>query len=210
MSPNTIRVVLVDDHDYIHRIVTTILSQTTDIKLVGHAKNGEEAIWVCEKLHPDVVLMDVLMPGINGLEATKALQAKMPNSKILILTSLQDQDMLFEMLRSGAAGYVLKTTLKDDLAETINMIHRGKMVFSPEAFKTTPSDREQTGSSLGLTKRELDVLRAMADGMNMPETAARLKISATTAKFHMENICGKLGVRTRSQALIIAVKLKLI
>lgn len=210
MKQGEIRVVLVDDHDHIHKMIATILNQTTDIKLVGHAKNGNEAVWTCEALSPDVVLMDVLMPEANGIEATKILRKKDANIKILVLTSLDDQDMLFEMLKSGAAGYILKTTLKDDLAETIRIIHRGKMVFSSEAFQHPAQGREQSENWLGLTKRELEVLHIMAEGLNMPEIATRLNIGASTAKFHVENICKKLGVRTRSQALIIATRLKLI
>ncbi len=210
MKQGEIRVVLVDDHDHIHKMIATILSKTTDIKLVGHAKNGNEAVWTCETLSPDVVLMDVLMPEANGLEATKILRKKDANIKILVLTSLDDQDMLFEMLKSGAAGYVLKTTLKDDLAETIRIIHRGKMVFSSEAFQPLAQGKGQSETGLGLTKRELEVLHIMAEGLNMPEIATRLNIGANTAKFHVENICKKMGVRTRSQALIIATRLKII
>lgn len=206
-----IRVILVDDHLHIHKAVSTLLNSTSDIDLVGQVMNGADAINLCKSLNPDVVLMDVLMPGTNGVEATKTLKEKFPELKILVLTSLQDHEILFEMLRNGASGYITKTTLMDDLAETIRATHNGKMVFSPEAIDQLVFNKKgQAETNLNLTNREMDVLLAMAEGLNMPEIALKLKISSSTVKFHIENICIKMGVRTRSQALIIATKLKLI
>ena len=206
-----ISVILADDHIHIHKIVSALLNQTSDIKLIGRAINGEEALKLCKTLHPTVVLMDVLMPGINGVEATKTLKRNFPDVKILALTSLQDHEIVFEMLRNGASGYITKTTLMDDLAETIRAICNGKMVFSPDALNQLVFDpKGQAETNPGLTNREMDVLLAMAEGLNMPEIASKLRISSSTVKFHIENICEKMGVRTRSQALIIAAKLKLI
>jgi len=198
-----IRVILVDDHAQIHRIVHAILGATTDIKLVGQGANGQEGIALCEQYQPDVALMDVVMPIMDGIEATKVLNERFPATKILVLSSFHDHESVYAMLRNGAVGYLPKDSLAQDLAETIRATFQGKMVFSSEVGAQLVSP-PQPVVNFHLTDRELQVLVLMAEGLNVPEMAARLVVSPATAKFHMENICRKLGVRTRSEALVVA------
>lgn len=204
-----IEVVLIDDHLQIHTIVSTLLSPTPDIKLVGQGANGEEAIQLCEQCQPDVVLMDVIMPVMDGVEATKQILQRFPEIKVLVLSSYKDHESVYTMLRNGAVGYLTKTNLSKDLVETIRTTFAGKMVFSRDIVDqlVAPS---QPMADFHLTDRELEVLVLMAAGLNMPKMGAQLVISPATVKFHVENICQKLGVGTRSEALVIAAKNNLI
>ena len=208
-AENPIRVVLVDDHLQIHRIVQTILSSTADIKLVGQGANGQEGIALCEQYQPDIVLMDVVMPVIDGIEATKVLHERLPMMKILVLSSFQDHESVYAMLRNGAVGYLVKSSLAQDLAETIRATYQGKMVFSSEvgAHLVSPP---QPAVNFHLTDRELEVLVHLAEGLTNQQTALKLSISQSTLKFHMTNIFQKLGVQTRSEALVLAAKNNLI
>ena len=204
-----IRVVLVDDHAQMHRIIHAILGATSDIKLVGQGANGQEGIALCEQYQPDVALMDVVMPVMGGIEATKVLHERFPAIKVLVLSSFQDHESVYAMLRNGAVGYLTKSSLAQDLADTIRATFQGKMVFSSEVGAQLVSP-PQPAVNFHLTDRELEVLVLMAEGMNMPEMAAKLVVSPATAKFHVENICRKLGVRTRSEALVVAAKNNLV
>jgi NarL family two-component system response regulator LiaR len=179
-----------------HRIVHAILGATTDIKLVGQGANGQEGIALCEQYQPDVALMDVVMPVMGGIEATKVLHERFPSVKILVLSSFQDHESVYAMLRNGAVGYLTKSSLAQDLAETIRATFQGKMVFSSEVGAQLVSPPRPT-VDFHLTDRELQVLVLMAEGLNMPEMAAKLVVSPATAKFHMENICESTA-RSRS------------
>jgi NarL family two-component system response regulator LiaR len=204
-----IRVVLVDDHAQMHRIVYTILGATSDIRLVGQAANGQEGIALCEQYQPDVVLMDVVMPVVDGIEATQILHERFPEIKILVLSSFQDHESVYSMLRNGAVGYLIKSSLAEDLAETIRTTFQGKMVFSSEigAQLVLPP---QPAVDFHLTDRELAVLVLLAEGLTNQQSAQKLSISTSTLKFHMSNIYQKLGVMTRSEALVLAAKNNLI
>jgi NarL family two-component system response regulator LiaR len=205
-----IRVVLVDDHTQMHRIVQEILGMTADIRLVGQGANGQEGISLCEQFQPDVVLMDVVMPVMDGIEATKVLHERLPALKILVLSSFQDHESVYAMLRNGAVGYLVKSSLTEDLAETIRSTVHGKMVFSSEVGAQLVSPPPQPTLDFHLTDRELEVLVLLAEGLTNQQTAAKLSISQSTLKFHMNNIFQKLGVQTRSEALVLAVKNNLI
>ncbi len=209
--PRMIRVALFDDNLQIHKAVETLLRHTPDIELVGQGATGQEALDLCRQLRPDVVLMDVLMPELNGLEATRRLHAQFPDMKILVLSSLQDHDSVHDLLKNGAVGYITKNALTADLAETLRATAQGKRVFSAEAVAQllAPAPQPPT-TDFNLTAREIEVLAHLAEGANMPEIAGKLKISQSTVKFHLGNICTKLGVRTRSEALIVATKHHLI
>ena len=206
---NLIRVVLVDDHAQVHRIVQTILGATSDIKLVGQSANGQEAIILCEQYQPDIALMDVVMPVMDGIEATKVLHERLPAIKVLVLSSFQDHESVYAMLRNGAVGYLTKGSLAQDLAETIRATFQGKMVFSSEvgAHLVSPP---QPAVNFHLTDRELEVLVLLAEGLTNQQSAQKLSISQSTLKFHMSNIFQKLGVQTRSEALVLAAKNNLI
>lgn len=206
---NPIRVVLVDDHFQMHRIVQELVIATPDIKLVGQGANGKEGIELCEHYQPDIVLMDVVMPIMDGMEATKALQARFPKTKVLVLSSFQDHESVHTMLRNGAVGYLTKSSLTEDLVETIRSVFQDKMVFSKEVgvHLSTPS---QPAVDFHLTDRELEVLVLLAEGLTNQQSAQKLSISTSTLKFHMSNIFQKLGVQTRSEALVLAAKNNLI
>ena len=206
---NPIRVVLVDDHSQMHRIVQEILGATTDIKLVGQGANGQQGILLCEQYQPDIVLMDVVMPVMDGIEATKVLHERFPDIKILVFSSFQDHESVHAMLRNGAVGYLTKSSLANDLAETIRATIQGKMVFSSEvgAHLMAPP---QPAVDFHLTDRELEVLVLLAEGLSNQQSAQKLSISQSTLKFHMTNIYQKLGVQTRSEALVLAAKNNLI
>lgn len=204
-----IRVVLVDDHSQMHRIVRAILDSIPDIEVVGQGANGQEGIALCEQHRPDIVLMDVVMPIMDGIEATRVLHERLPGVKILVLSSFQDHESVHAMLRNGAVGYLTKSSLANDLAETIRATHQGKMVFSSEigAQLVNPP---QPVVDFQLTDRELEVLVLLAEGLTNKQSALKLGISVSTLKYHMTNIYRKLGVQTRSEALVMATKNNLI
>lgn len=208
-NENPIRVVLVDDHLQVHRIVQVTLGATPDIQLVGQAANGQEGIALCEQYEPDIVLMDVVMPVMNGIEATKVLQERFPDIKILVLSSFLDHESVYTMLQNGAVGYLVKSSLAEDLAETIRTTSQGKLVFSSEVGVHLMSP-PQPAVDFNLTDRELEVLVLLAEGLTNQQTAQKLSISPSTLKFHMSNIYQKLGVQTRSEALVLAAKNNLI
>jgi len=204
-----IRVVLIDDHAKMHSIVRIILDPIDDIQMVAQGANGEEGIGLCERYQPDIVLMDVVMPVMDGIEATRILHERLPVIKVLVLSSFQDHESVHAMLQNGAVGYITKSSLADDLAETIRATFQGKMVFSSEvgAHLLAPP---QPAVDFQLTDRELEVLVLLAEGLTNQQSAYRLSISQSTLKYHMNNIYRKLGVQTRSEALVLAAKSNLI
>jgi NarL family two-component system response regulator LiaR len=206
---NPIRIVLVDDHLQIHRTVQAILRATPDIRLVGQGANGREGIELCEQYRPDIVLMDVVMPVMDGIEATKALHALLPELKILVMSSFQDHESVHTMLQNGALGYITKGSLAEDLANTIRTTFQGKMVLSSEVGVHL-LDPPAPAVEFQLTDRELEVLVLLAEGLTNRQSALKLSISQSTLKFHMNNIYQKLGVQTRSEALVLAAKNNLI
>ena len=204
-----IRVVLVDDHYQMHQIVRAILDATMDIKLVGQGANGQEGIALCEQYQPDIALMDVMMPVMDGIAATKAIHERLPAVKVLVLSSFQDHESVYAMLRNGAVGYLTKSSLAQDLTDTIRATFQGKMVFSSEVGAHLMSP-PQPVVDFRLTDRELEVLVLLAEGLTNQQSALKLSISQSTLKFHMTNIFQKLGVQTRSEALVLAAKNNLI
>jgi len=208
-AENPIRVVLVDDHAQMHKLVQTILGATPDIKLVAQAANGQEGIVLCEQYQPDIALMDVVMPVMDGIQATKLLHERFPSVKVLVLSSFQDHESVYAMLRNGAVGYLTKSTLSQDLVGTIRTTFQGKMVFSRDVVDQLVSP-SQPKIDFHLTDRELEVLVLLAEGLTNQQSAGKLSISQSTLKFHMTNIYQKLGVQTRSEALVLAAKHNLI
>jgi len=206
---NPIRVVLVDDHIQMHKIVEATLRTAPDIKLVGQGANGDEGVALCKQHKPDIVLMDVVMPIMDGIESTKVLHEQFPTIKILVLSSFHDHESVYAMLRNGAVGYLTKDSLAQDLAETIRATFQGKMVFSSNVGAQLVSS-PQPAVNFHLTDRELEVLVLLAEGLTNQQSAQKLSISQSTLKFHMNNIFQKLGVQTRSEALVLAAKNNLI
>ncbi|HRE49554.1 MAG TPA: response regulator transcription factor [Aggregatilineales bacterium] len=210
-TSHPIRVVLVDDHLTTHELVTLALHGASDIHLIGHGANGEEAIMLCEQYMPDIVLMDVMMPIMNGVEATQTIMARFPTVKILVLSSFQDDESVHGMLQHGAVGYILKGALHSDLAATIRAAHNGSIIFSKSiADRLLFNTDGERGDDFGLTEREREVLRDMSAGFSLKEIADRLVISPSTVKFHLTNILGKMGVQTRAEAIVLAAKHNLV
>ncbi len=206
-----IRVVLIDDHRQLHEIVAALLKNVPDMALVGQGANGNDALNLCRELAPDVVLMDVLMPGMNGIEATRLIHEQFPLIKVLVLSSYQDHESVYSMLRNGAVGYLIKGSLSQDLVHTIRTTHQGQIVFSPEvAARLINPPSTNSIERFRLTDRELEVLVLMAEGLTVNQMAQKLFISQSTVKFHTTNILDKLGVQTRSEALIFAAKHNLV
>ena len=206
IDKNLIRVVLVDDQFQIHRVVQDILGSTPDVRLVGQAANGQEGLELCEYYQPDIVLMDVIMPIMDGIEATRELHERFPDIKVLVISSFQDHESVHSMLRNGAVGYLTKGSLAEDLVETIRTTFQGKMVFSSEIGTHLMTTTPQPAVDFHLTDRELEVLVLLAEGLTNQQSAQKLSISTSTLKFHMNNIYQKLGVQTRSEALVLAAK----
>jgi two-component system, NarL family, response regulator LiaR len=213
MKTNTsIRVLVVDDHRYIHEIITKALERVSDITIVGQAANGTEAIRLCEDTHPDLVLMDVVMPVMDGLQATEIIRRKYPDLRILVLSSFQDHQSVHKILRSGAVGYITKDSLTRDLVDVIRTTMQGKAVFSTNIVETliSPEGSSQAIDKFNLTDRELAILVLMADGLTLQQIALRLSVSLSTVKYHSANIFDKLNAENRSEALVVALKNNLI
>lgn len=211
MSP-PIRVILIDDHKHIHDAVALALTQADDIHLAAQGSTGDEAVILCRQHQPDIVLMDVVMPGMDGVTATKRLKSEFPNVKILVLSSFQDDDTVHAMMREGASGYTLKHSLAANLVNAIRATHMGSVVIDSEVSQglLQPPSPPAAGNSFDLTERELEVLRLMAHGLTNNEIAVKLFISRSTVKFHITNIEEKMGVTTRAEAIVLAAKNNLV
>ncbi len=205
-----IRVVLVDDHQHIHDIVISLLKSVDDIRLVGQAYQGDDALQICQMATPDLVLMDVVMPGASGSQTTRALLEKHPALRVLALSSYSEYEHIKEMLDSGATGYLVKNAIAEDLINTIRATHRGNTVLSPEVTRTLFAPPSDQPPDFELTDRELQVLKLMAQGQTNGQIALALGITQPTVRFHLTNILLKLKVETRSEALVIAGKHRLV
>lgn len=205
-------ILVVDDHRFIHDVISKIIGAVDDMTIVGHASNGWEAIQFCQSSQPDIILMDVVMPVMDGLEAVRTIHAKFPKTKILVLSSFQDHESVHLMLKNGALGYVTKSSLTSELINIIRTVLTGKNVFSPDVLERLvfSSQDPQMAHKFNLTDRELEVLVLLAEGLQNQQIAERLTISTSTVKYHKTNIFEKLGVQTQSEALVVAVKNNLI
>jgi DNA-binding NarL/FixJ family response regulator len=205
-----IRVVIADDHHVVRRGLLFFLKTQKDIEIVGEAKNGKEAVELAASLNPDVILMDLVMPEMDGIEATKQIMEKNIPSKVLILTSFSDQDHVIPALRAGASGYQLKDVEPDQLIESIRAVHRGESQLHPKvtAHVMSQFNRNSVKRNLheDLTRRELEVLAEIAKGKSNKEIAASLFITEKTVKTHVSNILAKLELADRTQAALYAVK----
>jgi DNA-binding NarL/FixJ family response regulator len=214
-----IRVLLVDDQALFREGLRTLLSLTNDLEIVGEAEDGEDAIRQAARLDPDVVLMDLKMPILDGVEATRRLHENRPDCRVIILTTFDDDEYVFEGLRAGAVGYMLKDTPSENLTEAIRAAARGESFLQPSVAAKVVAEFARLASAAPqsvvelvepLSERELEVLRKLAAGATNREIAEALVIAEGTVKNHITNILGKLGVKDRTQAALKARDLGLV
>ncbi len=208
---NKIKVIIADDHPLVRHGIKTVLEAYDEISLVGEAENGKELIEICEKLKPDIVLMDLVMPIIGGVEATSRLIERWPDIKVIVLTSFNDMELIKKSLKAGAVSYILKNISSAKLVKTIKDVYSGKFVLSSKATRILLSElREKESKNITLTGREKEILILMVEGLSNKEIAKRLFLSNSTVQFHVSNILSKLGVSKRTEAVYHALKQKLV
>ena len=206
-----IQVMIVDDHPMVRDGLKVFLSVSPGMECSGEASSGEEALDLCGAVKPDVVLMDLLMPGMGGVAAIQAIRQRLPQVRIIALTSFAEPDLVQQAIRAGAVGYLLKNMTMGDLAEAIRAAYAGRSVMAPEATAAMMQALSQpAGEIIDLTERERQILSLMVDGLSNQEIAYRLVISESTARFHVSNVLMKLGVNNRTAAVRTAIQLKLL
>lgn len=206
----SVKVLIVDDHSVVRQGLQTFLALDPDIEVVGAAVNGLQALEKAQELNPDVILLDLLMPEMNGFEAVARLKHLLPETRVLILTSVLESDAISRALKAGANGYLLKTMQSDELCQSVKAASNGPVVLSAEAVRLLINRTEGTPSTETLTERETEVLRLVAEGKANKEIAHRLHLSEGTVKTHVSIILAKLGLQSRTQAALYAASAGLI
>lgn len=202
-----IRVLIVDDHAVVRSGLTAFLMVFDDLELVGEASSGREAVRICVQSRPDVVLMDLVMPEMDGATATKQIRENCPETQVIALTSFREDELVQDALRAGAIGYLLKNISADELAAAIRSAHQGKPTLAPEAAQVLiHATMQPVSQGSDLTEREREVLGLMVDGLNNNQIAARLVVSRSTVKFHVSSILSKLSATSRTEAVSIALQ----
>ncbi|MCG2786920.1 MAG: response regulator transcription factor [Anaerolineae bacterium] len=207
---NKIRIMLVDDHAVVRSGLGAFLSVNPDLQLVGEAENGEQAVVRAGILKPDVILMDLMMPVMDGVTATQAIKKQNPGIQIIALTSFQEDELVQNALKAGAIGYLMKNVSARELAAAIKAAKDGKTTLSPEAAQALVRASQQAQQTEILTEREREVLKLMVEGLNNAEIAERLVVSLSTVKYHISNILMKLGVDNRVAAVTTAIQKKMV
>jgi DNA-binding NarL/FixJ family response regulator len=207
----TIKVLIADDHHVVRRGLVFFLKTQKDIEVIGEARNGQEAVEMTKTLQPDLVLMDLDMPIMDGIEATRQIKSVLPNMKVMILTSFSDQDHVIPAIEAGASGYQLKDIEPDELVRSIKKMLSGENQLHPKATThllshLTNKSRESKSPTEELTKRELEVLIEISKGKSNKEIASSLFITEKTVKTHVSNVLAKLNLQDRTQAALFAVK----
>jgi two-component system, NarL family, response regulator LiaR len=210
-SAPIIRVLVVDDHTMVRRGLATFLKVFDDLLLAGEAASGQEAVQQVAQLQPDVVLMDMVMPDMDGATATRLIRKQSPQTQVLALTSFKEEILVQSALQAGAIGYLLKDVSADELAQAIRAAQAGRSTLSPEAAQAlVHATAQPPAPRIDLTERELEVLTLMVDGLNNTQIAARLTVSPSTVKSHVSNILSKLGVVSRTEAVTMALRNNLV
>jgi len=210
MTKPPIRVLVVDDHAIVRKGVRALLAEVEEIEEVGEASEGEEAIELVDRLHPDVIMMDLVMPKMDGIEAISKITAKYPDARILALTSFANDDKVFPAIKSGAIGYLLKDSDPDELIPAIRQVYRGEPSMHPSIARkllqelSQPSGNPPTPDPL--TERELEVLRLVAKGVDNQQIASQLHVAEVTVRTHVSHILSKLHLANRVQATLYALK----
>lgn len=207
-----IRIMLVDDHAVVRSGLSAFLTAYDEFELVAEASDGEKAVQLCQERLPDVVLMDLVMPGMNGAEATALIKKNHPEIEVIALTSFKEQDLVESVLKAGAISYLLKDVAADDLAKAIRSAIAGKPTLAPEAAQALIQAAREPDHKPGfdLTNREREVLALMVEGLNNKQIAENLVISVSTTKFHVSSILGKLNAASRTEAVSYALKNKML
>jgi NarL family two-component system response regulator LiaR len=206
-----IRVMIVDDHTMVRTGLSTFIEVKPDLEWVGEARDGQEALRVCEQARPDVILMDLVMPKMDGIAATREIRDRWPEVQVIALTSFQDQARVQDALQAGALSYLMKDVSIDELADAIRDAHAGRSTLSPEAAQAlVQAARQGPAPGHDLTPREREVLALMVEGLNNPQIGEALYISVTTVRSHVSNVFSKLGVSNRAEAITLALRNKLV
>jgi two-component system, NarL family, response regulator LiaR len=210
-SSTRIQVLVVDDHTMVRRGLATFLKVFDDLELAGEAASGQAAIELCAQLKPDVVLMDMVMPDMDGATATRLIRKQSPSIQVLALTSFKEEILVQSALQAGAIGYLLKDVSADELAQAIRAAHGGRATLSPEAAQALVHAASQPPApGFDLTERERVVLALMVEGLNNTQIAGRLTVSPSTVKSHVSNILSKLSVASRTEAVSLALRNRLV
>lgn len=211
MTDETIAVLLADDHPVVREGLRSLLSVQPDMELVGEAADGAEVVALAGKLVPDVVLMDLVMPELDGVEATRRIRELSPSTRVIALTSFDDDDRIFPAIKAGAAGYLLKDVPPQELVDAVRRVHRGEALLHPVvAGRLMQEVAAETPAAETLTERELEVLRLIARGLPNKLIARDLGVSEKTVKTHVSNILAKLHLSDRTQVALYAVREKLV
>lgn len=213
MNSHPIRVLIVDDHAMVRTGISAWIDTKPDLELVGEASNGQEAVQRTGQMHPDVVLMDLVMPVMDGIAATRAILEANPEVKVLVVTSFSEKERAVQAIRAGAAGFILKDTTPQEMLEAIVSVSRGRPWLSPDLTRLLFEDPLNGGHSPegeAMTEREHEVLLLVAQGLADLEIAERLVISKSTVRYHLNNILGKLHLENRTQAALYAIRTGLV
>ena len=209
-SEARVRVLIVDDHAIVRKGIRALLSEADGFEVVGEADNGQAAVQRAEESSPDVILMDLLMPGMDGIEATRQITSRRPGARVLVLTSFAADNKVFPAIKAGASGYLLKDSSPDELVRAIRQVHRGEPSLHPtiarKLLQEVARPVEPQPAPEALTAREMEVLRLIAQGLSNQEIADRLVVSEPTVRAHVSRILGKLHLASRTQAALYAVR----
>ena len=213
LRADKIRVMIVDDHAVVRQGLRSFLELQDDIEVVGEAADGAEAVAVAKETLPDVILMDLVMPGMDGVAATRAISTAVPSARVLVLTSFSEDEKVFASIKAGAHGYLMKDVLPPELVKAIRTVHRGEAQLHPEIARKLMNEFSSPAPvqpKHDLTERELEVLRLIAQGKSNKEIAEELVLSEKTVKTHVSNILQKLHLSDRTQAAVYALKQRLV